>query len=138
MPAAAGNGQIGPGSTHGPSYSLRPRSWEIYVAGTCTVYLFVYSWIAIFLLPIFRATGIAPIFGLLNIISLAAIIFILINYRIRRRRVQAKLDETPSASLSENEPFVLYIRPFATGGRLLCRNTLERAGERSILGRVWD
>ncbi len=138
MGARAGNGNIAPLSGPGRRYSLRPRPWETYVAGVSTVYLFAYSWLALFVGPLFDGIGISLLAGILNLVALGAIIIILAVYRVRRRRVQAKLDRIPSNLLSKNEPFVLYIRPFVTGGRLLCRNTLERAGDRSILGRVWD
>lgn len=122
----------------GPRSSLLPGPWQKRLAAVCTVYLFVYSTVSPLLFPVLIVTSTINFLGIINLTAILTILFIFCFYRVKRRQVQRRINEAQAASLSEADPFALYLRPFVSGGRLLCRNTLESAGDRSILGRVWD
>jgi signal peptidase I len=138
MYASNSGNRISPRFARRVQHSLLPSELEKSLAGGCTIYVFAWSVFAIFFGPIIRGTGIELVFGgILQWIAIITILWIFCEYRIRRRRMQFKLNDIQEISLL-NDSFVLYIRPFSSGGRLLCRNTLDSAGDRSILGRVWD
>jgi hypothetical protein len=119
-------------------HTLLPREWEKSLAGTCIIYVVISYWLSLFLKPIIKDTLIETLAGTVHLLAIVVIIYIFCEYRIRRRRLQFKMNEVRGDDLTENRPFVLYIRAFVSGGRLLCRNSLENAGDRTILGRVWD
>jgi signal peptidase I len=119
-------------------HTLLPREWQKSLVGGCIIYLYLWSMLRLFFLPLIKGTQTELLMYWLSLTATITVICIFCEYRIRRRRLQFKLNDMHADCLSENRAFTLYIRPFVSGGRLLCRNTLESVGDRSILGRVWD
>jgi len=59
-------------------------------------------------------------------------------YGAFKRRTQLALNDKAALLATSADPFVLYLRPFVTSGRLLVRNSLPNFADRLLLGRWWD
>lgn len=75
----------------------------------------------------------------LVVLLIAAAPIIWVNlYRTGWRSKQTRLNEHVDEVVAEGKPFTLYLRPFATSGRIKVPNDWPHFGQRMLLGDPWD
>jgi signal peptidase I len=106
--------------------TIRPKIWLIVLMSASGIFLTVMAF-----LPRRLPAPIAITSWIMFGVSLICVL----AYRIQIRRTQRRLnDEIARSPLNERERVVLYLRPFATSGRLNVNNRIHRIFDRWIIG----
>ena len=77
-------------------------------------------------------------FALLTWVACFASVIAFYAYRAARIRRQLTLNAALDTNLVDEKPFILYLRPFFTAGKLLVKNGMESTAERMTMGSYWD
>ncbi len=74
---------------------------------------------------------------LMLVLGLAPLVWVNL-YRAGWRRKQTRLNDDFNAVVAEGRPFMLYLRPFVTSGRIKAPNDWPHFGQRMLLGDPWE
>ncbi len=110
------------------------------LAGVAAVWLLLATVFSFFFEAIPKTGPGSLSFGLtllLLVLGLAPIIWVNV-YRAGWRRTQTRLNGHFNDVVAEGRPFMLYLRPFVTSGRIKAPNDWPHFGQRMLLGDPWE
>jgi signal peptidase I len=154
QPPRSGSGLMAPQDSSAPppqntgllpasrSFQLLPSDSVKFAVAASLAYLFAMFILGLFdpLLDNMSDEGIR-FYNMLVILSWVTVPVLLFSFalvKVDRRWLQRKLNASHTLRTLKKREYVLYLRPFASSGKLPVENTLESRVDRLLMGAYWD